>query len=222
MLGTQANSGGSGTTKHRSSSGSNPVPQLQNHIPSATSEREMKLQLSAAYAPNDGLQVAREGDPVNQPLEKSPANVATLSKDEGNSAKVSVEKAVASAEVLKVKDGSGSTSKITTVSGALEHNATRSNQPKKKRKKADSTKNVNPNNVNNVEYGYNIPFDPAYCNPFVSGYPWVPEPYMYSSMGMPYGGYPMDPYCVDPFNGMPPQALAMQGYPANYLRYVLS
>nr|TKV92187.1 hypothetical protein SEVIR_9G147900v2 [Setaria viridis] len=220
MLGTRANSGGSGTTKHRSSSGSNPDPQLQSHIPSATSEREMKqstnLQLSAASAPNDGLQVATEGDLVNQPLEKSPANVRTLRKDEGSSAEVSAEKAVASAEVLKVKDGSGLTSKITTVSGALEHNATRSNQLKKKRKKADSTKNVNPNIVNNVEYGYNVPFDPAYCNPFVSGYPWVPEPYMYSSMGMPYGGYPMDPYGVNPFNGMPLQALAMQGYPANY------
>ncbi|CAL4943501.1 unnamed protein product [Urochloa decumbens] len=221
MLGTQANSGGSGTTKHKSSSGSNPDPRLQIHIPSATSERKMKqstnLQLSAASAPNDGLQVATEGDLVNQPLEKPAANVTTL-KGEGNSVEVSAERAVASAEVLKVKDGCGSTSKITTVSGTLEHNATRTNQPKKKRKKAaDSTKNVQ---ANNVEYGYNVPFDPAYYNPFVAGYPCVPEPYMYNSMGMPYGGYPMDPYGVNSFNfnGMPPQALAMQGYSATYER----
>ena len=149
---------------------------------------------------------------MNQPIDKSAANVDTRSKDEGSSAEVSVEKAVASAEVLKGKDGSGSTSKVTTVSGALEHNATRTNQLKKKRKKADSTKNVQPDNV---DYSYNVPFDPAYYNPFVSGYPWVPELYMYSSMGMPYGGYPMDPYGVNSFNGMPPQVLAMQGYPAS-------
>jgi len=219
MLGTRASSGGSGTTKHRSSSGSNLDSRLQSHIPSATSERKMKqstnLQLSAAFAPDDGLEVATKGDLVNQPIDKSASNVDTLSKYEGSSAEVSVEKAVASSEVLKVKDGSGSTSKVTTVSGALEHNATRTNQPKKKRKKADSAKNVQPNNV---DYGYNVPFDPAYYNPFVSGYPWVPEPYMYSSMGMPYGGYPMDPYGVNCFNGMPPQALAMQGYPASYQR----
>ncbi|CAN6304115.1 unnamed protein product [Urochloa humidicola] len=212
MLGTRANSGGSGTTKHRSSSGSNGNPRLQSHIPSASSEMRMKqstnLQLSVASGRNDGLQVATEGDLVNQPQEKSAANVTTLSKDEGNSVEVSAEKALASA-------GSGSTLKITTVSGALEHNATRTNQPKKKRKKADSTKNVQ---LNNVEYGYNVPFDPAYYNPFVGGYPCVPEPYMYSSMGMPYGGYPMDPYGVNSFNGMPPQALAMQGYPATYQR----
>ena len=55
---------------------------------------------------------------MNQPIDKSAANVDTRSKDEGSSAEVSVEKAVASAEVLKVKDGSGSTSKVTTVSGA--------------------------------------------------------------------------------------------------------
>ena len=216
MLRTRASSGGSGTTKHRSSSGSNLDSRLQSHIPSATSERKMKqstnLQLSAAFAPDDGLEVATKGDLVNQPLDKSASNVDTLSKYEGSSAEVSVEKAVASAEVLKVKDGSGSTSKVTTVSGALEHNATRTNQLKKKRKKADSTKNVQPDNV---DYSYNVPFDPAYYNPFVSGYPWVPELYMYSSMGMPYGGYPMDPYGVNCFNGMPPQALAMQGYPAS-------
>ncbi|CAN6309968.1 unnamed protein product [Urochloa humidicola] len=225
MLGTQANSGGSGTTKHRSSSGSNADPRSQSHIPSASSEMRMKqstnLQLSVASGP-DGLQVGTEGDLVNQPLEKWAANVTTLTKDEGNSVEVSAEKALASAEVLKVKDGSGSTSKIATVSGALEHDATRTNQPKKKRKKADSTKNAQ---LNNVEYGHNVPFDSAYYNPFVGGYPCVPEPYMYSSMGMPYGGYPidpygfpMDPYGVNSFNGMPPQALAMQGYPATYQR----
>ncbi|OEL21985.1 hypothetical protein BAE44_0016997 [Dichanthelium oligosanthes] len=213
MLGTRASSSGSGTTKHRSSSGSNPHPRLQSHTPSATSEREKKqstnLQLSAASAPDDGLQIATEGDLVNQPPEKSAANIDTLSKDEGISAEVSAEKAVASAEVLKVQDGSGSTLKIATVSGA-----TRTNQPKNKRKKADSTKNVQPNNVDygsmGMPYG-GYPMDAAYYNPFVSGYPWVTEPYMYGSMGMPYGGYPMDP-----FNGMPPQAFAMQGYPASY------
>ncbi|RLN18409.1 uncharacterized protein C2845_PM02G03630 [Panicum miliaceum] len=219
MLVTRASSGGSGTTKHRSSSGSNLDSKLQSHTPSATSERKMKqstnLQLSAGFAPDDGLQVATKGNIVNQPQDKSAANVDTLSKDEGSSAELSVEKAVASAEVLKVKDGSGSTSKVTTISGALEYNATRTNQPKKKRKKADPTKNVQPNNV---DYGYNVPFDPVYYNPFVSGYPWVPEPYMYSSMGMPYGGYPMDPYGVNSFNGMPLQAHAMQGYPASYQR----
>ncbi|OEL20486.1 hypothetical protein BAE44_0018495 [Dichanthelium oligosanthes] len=213
MLETRANSGGSGTTNHRSSSGSNPDPRLQSHTPSASSEREMKqstgLQQSAASAP-DGLLVATD---------KLATNVDILSKDEGNSAEVSAEKAVASAEVLKVKDGSGSTSKVTTVSGALEHNATRTDQPKKKRKKADSTKNVQPNNV---DYGYNVPFYPAYYNPFNSGYPWVTEPYTYGSMGMPYDGYPMDPYGVNSFNGMPPQALAMQGYSANYQRVPLS
>ncbi|XP_062215034.1 E3 ubiquitin ligase PQT3-like [Phragmites australis] len=213
MLATKASSG---TTKHRSSSGSNPDPKLQNHTPSAASEREMKQStdqhLSAASAPDDGLQVAAEGELVNQPLEKLAANVDPLSKDEGSSVELSVEKAVASAEILKPKDGSGSTSKVITVSGALEHNATRTDQPKKKRKKAGSTKIVHPNNV---DYGYNVPFDPAYYNPFVSGYPWVNEPYMYGSMGMPYGVYPMGPNGVNSINSMPPQALAMQGYPAN-------
>lgn len=221
MLGIRANSGGSGTTKHRSSSGSNLDSRLQSHTPFASSEREMKqstnLQLSAASAPDDGLQIAKQVDQVNQPPEKSTANVDTLSKDEGNSAVQSAEKAVASAEALKVNDGSEPTSRVSSISGTL-HNATRTNQPKKKRKKADTTKNVQPSNV--VDYGFNVPFDPY--NSFASGYPWVTEPYMYGSMGMPYGGYPMDPYGVNPFNCMPPQALAMHGYPASYQRYVLS
>ncbi|XP_062211987.1 E3 ubiquitin ligase PQT3-like [Phragmites australis] len=206
MLATQASSTTSGTTKHRSSSGSNPDPKLPSQAPSAASEREIKESMD---------QVATEGDLVNQPLEKLAVNV-DLSKDEGSSAELSVEKAVASAEVLKPKHESGSTSKVTTVSGALEQNATRTDQQKKKRKKADSTKIVHPNNV---EYGYNAPFNPAYYNPFVSGYPWVNGPYMYGSMDMPYGGYPMGPYSVNSFSSMPPQALAMQCYPANYHRH---
>ncbi|RCV28740.1 hypothetical protein SETIT_5G427100v2 [Setaria italica] len=218
MLGTRASSSGSVTTMHRSSSGSNPDPKLQSHTPSAASEREMKqstnLQLSAASAPDDGLQVATEGDLMNQ-TQKLAADVDIMSKDEGDSTEVSAEKAVASAEVIKVKDGSASESKVTTVSGALDHNATRTDQPKKKRKKVDSTKNVQPNNV---DYGYNVPLDAAYYNTFFSGYPWVTEPYMYGSMAMPYGGYPMGPYGVNSFNGMPPQALAAQGYPASYQR----
>lgn len=218
MLGTRASSGGSGTTKHRSSSGSNPDPMLQSHTPSAASARDMKqstdVQLSAASAPDDGLQVATEGDLVKQPLVKLAASVDILSKDEGNSAEVSAEKALASAEVFKVKDRSELASKVTTVSGALDHSATRADQPKKKRKKASLAKNVQPNNI---DYGYNVPFDPACYNPFISGYPWVTDPYMCDPMGMPYGGYPMHPYGVNSFS-MLPQALAMQGYPANYQR----
>uniref|UniRef100_A0A0A9G443 Uncharacterized protein n=1 Tax=Arundo donax TaxID=35708 RepID=A0A0A9G443_ARUDO len=106
--------------------------------------------------------------------------------------------------------------KVTTVSGTLEQNATRTDQSKKKRKKAGSAKIVHPNNV---DFGYNIPLDPSYYNPFISGYPWVTDPYMYGSMGMPYGGYPMDPYGVNPINNMRSQALAVQGYPANYHRH---
>ncbi|RLN05525.1 uncharacterized protein C2845_PM13G17160 [Panicum miliaceum] len=219
MLGTRASSGRSGTTTHRSSSGSNPDPRLQSHTPSDASERVMKqstdLELSAASAPDDGLQVATGGDLMNQPREKLAANVDIVSKDEGNSTEVSAEKTVAGSVVIEVKDGSGSTSKVTTVSGALEHNATRTYQTKKKRKKADSTKNVQPNDV---DYGYNVPFDQAYYNPFISGFSWVTEPYMYGSMGMPYGGYPMVPYSVNSFNGMPPQAPGMPGYPASYQR----
>jgi len=217
MLGTQASSGGSGTTRHRSSSGSNPDPKIQSATASAASAREMKQstdhQLPAASAPDDALQVATGVAPVKQPLEKLADTARILSKDEGNSAELSAEKA--NAEAPRVKDGSESISKATTVSGALKHNVTRTDQPKKKRKKADLTKNVQPNNVG---YGYNVPFEPAYCNPFNNGYPWATEPYMYSSMGMPYTGYPMDPYCVNTFTGMPPQVLAMQGYPASYQR----
>lgn len=223
MLGTHASSGGSGTTRHRSSSGSNPDPKIQSHTASAASAREVKQftghQLPAASAPADRLLVGTEGALMNQPLEKLAATADVLSKDEGSSAEVSAEKAVASTEALKVNVGSESTSKITTtISGAIEHNVTRTDQSKKKRKRADLSKNVQPNNVG---YGYNVPFDP-YCNPFINGYPWATEPYMYGSMGMPYSGYPMDPYSVNFFNGMPPQALAMQGYPASYQRYILS
>ncbi|CAL4972476.1 unnamed protein product [Urochloa decumbens] len=218
MLGTRASSGGSGTTTHRSSSGSNPDPILQSHAPAAASEREMKqstdLQVSAASAPDGGVQVAMEGDLMNQTQKLVANGGGIMSKDEGESTEVSAEKAVESAEVIEVKDGSGSTSKVTTVSGALDHNATRTDQPKK-RKKVDSTKKVQPNNV---DYGYNVPLDAAYYNPFISGYPWVTEPYMYGSMGMPYGGYPMGTYGVNSFNSMPPQALAVQGYPASYQR----
>ncbi|WVZ60013.1 hypothetical protein U9M48_010086 [Paspalum notatum var. saurae] len=217
MLGTRAISGGSGTTKHRSSSGSNPDPRLQSHNPSAASAREMKqstdLQLSAASAPDDGLQVATKGDLVNQPLEKLAASVDIASKDEGNSAEVSAEKALASV-ALKAKDRSEPSQKVTTVSGALEHSTIRTDQPKKKRKKAGLTKNVQPTNA---DYGYSAPFDPAYYNPFISGYPWATEPYMHGSMGMPYGGYPMHPYGANSFS-MPPQAFVMQGYPASYQR----
>ncbi|TVU45829.1 hypothetical protein EJB05_05332 [Eragrostis curvula] len=224
MLSTRAGSTTSGTTKHRSSSGSNLDPKLQGQAPSAASEREEMKQpkdhiVSEAAAPDGGLQDAK-GDIVNQPLKKLVANVDPLSKDEVSSAELSVEKAAASAENIKLKDGSESTLKVTTVSGTMEHNAPRTDQPKKKRKKAGSTKMVQPNNA---EFGYNnIPLDPSYYNPFVGGgYPWVTEPYMYGPMGMPYGGYPMGPYGVNPMNmnSMPPQALPMHGYPPNYHRH---
>ncbi|KAL5683419.1 hypothetical protein ACJX0J_009804, partial [Zea mays] len=213
MLGTQTISGGSGTTRHRSSSGSNPDPKIQSHT---ASTREVKQsrdhQLPAASALDDVLQVATEGALVNQPREKLVPSAKILGKDGGNFAQVSAEKTVANAEALKVKDGTESTSKATTVSGAREHNVTRTDQPKKW-KKAVLTKNFQPNNVG---YGYNVPFDPAYCNPFINGYPWATEPYMYSSMGVPYPGYPMDPYCVNSFTCIPSQALAMQGYATSY------
>uniref|UniRef100_A0A804U6E9 DWNN domain a CCHC-type zinc finger n=1 Tax=Zea mays TaxID=4577 RepID=A0A804U6E9_MAIZE len=225
MLGTQTSSGGSGTTRHRSSSGSNPNPKIQSHTASVASAREVKQsidhQLPAVSAPDYVLQVATEGDLVNQPLEKLAATAEILSKYEGNSAEVSVEKAVANAEALKVKDGSETTSNATTVSGSREHDVTRTDQAKKKRKKADLTKNVQPNNVG---YGYNVSFDPAYYNPFINGHPWATEPYMYSSMGMPYAGYPMDPYCANPMDPyceypMDPYCVnPMQGYPASYQR----
>lgn len=218
MLGTRATSSGSGTTTHRSSLGSNLDPILESHAPSAASLRDVKqstdLQLSAA-SPH-GLKVVTEGDLVNQPLQKLAANVDIMSEDEGNSTEVSAE-TLATAEVIEVKDGSELASKVTTALGALENNA-RLDQPNNKQKKAESAKNVQPNNLH---YGYDIPFDPAYYNPFIGGYPWVTEPYMYGSLGMPYGGYTMDPYGVNSFNSMAPQALAVQGYPASYQRYVL-
>ncbi|KAF8755726.1 hypothetical protein HU200_011194 [Digitaria exilis] len=215
MLGTRASSSGSGTATHRSSLGSNLDPILESHAPSAASLRDVKqstdLQLSAA-SPH-GLKVVTEGDLVNQPLQKLAANVDIMSEDEGNSTEVSAETR-ATAEVIEVKDGSELASKVTTALGALENNA-RLDQPNNKQKKAESAKNVQPNNLH---YGYDIPFDPAYYNPFIGGYPWVTEPYMYGSMGMPYGGYTMDPYGVNSFNGMAPQALTVQGYPASYQR----
>ncbi|KAL6894530.1 hypothetical protein ACP4OV_008628 [Aristida adscensionis] len=217
MLSTRASSGTSGTTKHRSSSGSNPDPKLQIHTPSAASEKEMKQpidhNLSEAAAPDGGLKVITEG-----PLEKLVANADLLSKDEVNSAELSADKAVASGD-LEVKDGNRSTLKATSVTGALKQNTTRTDQPKKKQKKqkkASSSKSVQPKNAS---FDYNIPLDTAYYNPFVTGYPWVTEPYMYGSMGMPYGGYPMDPYGISSMNSMPLQALAMQGYPASYHRH---
>lgn len=139
-------------------------------------------------------------------------NVDLKSKDKGSSAGWSVEKAVPSADVLKLKDGSESTSKDTTISGTLELKAARTDKLKK-RKKSDSTKIGHPNIA---DYGYSTPLDPAYYSPFNSVYPWVTEPYMYGSLGMPYGGYPMGPYGVNSISNMPPQTLAMQGYPANY------
>jgi E3 ubiquitin-protein ligase RBBP6 len=221
MLSTRA--GGSttnGMTKHRSSSGSNPVPKLQSQVPPAASEREeikppMDHHVSEAAAPDGGLQVATKDDLVNQPLEKLAANVDPQSKDEVSSAELPVEKAGTSAN-LKLQDGGESILKITTVSGTLEQNATKTDQPKK-RKKAGSTKIVQPNNA---DFGYDIPIDPTYYNPFVGGYPWVTEPYMYGSMGMPYGCYPMGPYGISPMNIMPPQAPPTHGYPPNYHRFV--
>ncbi|KAK3149799.1 hypothetical protein QOZ80_3AG0223040 [Eleusine coracana subsp. coracana] len=218
MLSTRAGST-SGTTKHRSSSGSNPDPKLQSHAPSAVSEREemkqpMDCQVSEAGAPDGGVQIATKDNLGNQPLQKLSANVDPLGKDEVSSAELSAEKAAANAENLKLQNGSESTLNVTTVSGTLEQNATKTDQPKKKRKKAGSTKIVQPNNFDS---GYNIPIDPAYYNtPFGGGYPWAAEAYMYGSMGMPYGGYPMGPYGVNPMNGMPPHALPMNVYPPNH------
>jgi E3 ubiquitin-protein ligase RBBP6 len=223
MLSTRAGSAISGTTKHRSSSGSNPDPKLQSHALSAASERvEMKQpmdhHISEAAASDGGLQVAVKDVLVNQPLEKLAANVDPLSKDEVSSAELSVEKASASAENRKVQDGSTSTLKVTTAPATLEQNATKTDQPKKKRKKAGSANIVQPNNVG---FGYNMPIEPAYYNPFIGGCPWVTEPYMYGTMGMPYGGYPMGPYGVNPMN-MPPQAPPLHGYPPNSHRCVLA
>jgi E3 ubiquitin-protein ligase RBBP6 len=208
MLGTRASSTTGGTGKHKSSSGSNPDPKLQSPTTSAASGKDLKL---PSASPDAGVQVAREDDQV----------VQQKTKTEG-SAGGSMEKTVSIADPLKLNDVSESTLKGSTISGTLEPKGARTDQLKKKRKKADSTKIVHPNNAN---YGYNVPFDPAYCNPFNGGYPFVTDPYMYGPMGMPYGGYPMGPFGVDPFGNMPPQApfgnmplqaLAMQGYPANY------
>ncbi|XP_047092083.1 E3 ubiquitin ligase PARAQUAT TOLERANCE 3-like isoform X2 [Lolium rigidum] len=230
MLGTRACSTASGTGKHKSSSGSNPDPKLQSPTTSAASGKDLKKQcmdqLLPSASPDAGVvQVAREDDHVDQ----------QKTKTEG-SAGGSVQTAVPIADPLKLNDVSESTLKGSTISGTLEPKVAKTDQLKKKRKKADSTKVARPNNA---DYGYNVPFDPAYCNPFNGGYPMVTDPYMYNSMGMPYGGYPMDPFGVNPFGNMPlqapfgnmpfgnmpqqapfgnmpPQALNMQGYPANY------
>lgn len=215
MLTTRAGSAISGTGKHKSSSGSNPDPKSQSHTPSTALERDMKQSVDhqlASATPDYGLQVATEDDIVNRPQENLAMNVDLKSKDKGSSAGWSVEKAVPSADVLKLKDGSESTSKDTTISGTLELKAARTDKLKK-RKKSDSTKIGHPNIA---DYGYSTPLDPAYYSPFNSVYPWVTEPYMYGSLGMPYGGYPMGPYGVNSISNMPPQTLAMQGYPANY------
>jgi E3 ubiquitin-protein ligase RBBP6 len=236
MLGARACSTASGTGKHKSSSGSNPDPKLQSPTTSAASGKDMKKQcmdhLLPSASPDAGVvQVAREDDHVDQ----------QKTKTEG-SAGGSVQTAIPIADPLKLNDVSESTLKGSTISGTLEPKVAKTDQLKKKRKKADSTKVARPNNA---DYGYNVPFDPAYCNPFNGGYPMVTDPYMYNSMGMPYGGYPMDPFGVNPFGNMPlqapfgnmpfgnlpqhspfgnmpPQAFAMQGYPANYQRYIIS
>ncbi|XBI74127.1 hypothetical protein VPH35_067723 [Triticum aestivum] len=219
LLGTRTCSTASGTGKHRSSSGSNPDPKSQSHTTSAALERDTKQcmdnQLSAA-SPDARLQVATEGDQVDRPQKNS-----DLKSNTEGSAGRSVEKAVPGADLPKLKDVSESTLKNGTISGSLEPKVARPDQLKKKRKKADSSKAVHPNNA---DYGYNVPFDPAYCNPFNGAYPMgpfgVPDPYMYGSMGMPYGGFPMGPFGMNPYGNIPPQALAMQGYPPNYQRCV--
>ncbi|KAF7051935.1 hypothetical protein CFC21_060115 [Triticum aestivum] len=215
LLGTRTCSTASGTGKHRSSSGSNADPKSQSHTTSAALERDTKQcmdnQLSQA-SPDARLQVATEGDQVDRPQKNS-----DLKSNTEGSAGRSVEKAIPNADLPKLKDVSESTMKNGTISGTLEPKVAKTDQLKKKRKKADSSKAVHPNNV---DYGYNVPFDPAYCNPFNGGYQMgpfgVPDPYMYGSMGMPYGGFPMGPFGMNPFGNIPPQALAMQGYPPNY------
>ncbi|XP_037422548.1 E3 ubiquitin ligase PARAQUAT TOLERANCE 3-like [Triticum dicoccoides] len=215
LLGTRTCSTASGTGKHRSSSGSNPDPKSQSHTTSAALERDTKQcmdnQLSAA-SPDARLQVATEGDQVDRPQKNS-----DLKSNTEGSAGRSVEKAIPGADLPKLKDVSESTLKNGTISGSLEPKVARPDQLKKKRKKADSSKAVHPNNA---DYGYNVPFGPAYCNPFNGAYPMgpfgVPDPYMYGSMGMPYGGFPMGPFGMNPYGNIPPQALAMQGYPPNY------
>ncbi|KAL5209788.1 hypothetical protein ABZP36_005411 [Zizania latifolia] len=180
-----------------------------SQTPSAALEKQSKDHHLSSGIPDDGLKVATEDDHVSQ--HKLTTGVDLKINDEGNSAGMSVEKAVPSADA-GLKDGSQSTSKVTTISGTLEPKAARTDQPKKKRKKADSTNIGHPNNAN---YGFNIPFNSSYYNPYVSGYPWLTEPYMYGSLGMPYGGYPIGPYDVNSFSNMPLQALAMQGNLAN-------
>ncbi|KAI4998749.1 hypothetical protein ZWY2020_054091 [Hordeum vulgare] len=216
LLGTRTCSTASGTGKHRSSSGSNADPKSQSHTTSAALERDTKQCLDSQLSPaasDARLQVATEHDQVDRPQKNS-----DLKSNTEGSAGRSAEKAVPSADLPKPKDVSESTLKGTAISsGTLEPKVARSDQLKKKRKKADSSKAVHPNNA---DYGYNVPFDPSYCNPFNGGYvmgPFgVPEPYMYGSMGMPYGGFPMGPFGMNPFGNIPPQALAMQGYPPNY------
>lgn len=216
LLGTRTCSTASGTGKHRSSSGSNADPKSQSHTTSAALERDTKQCLDSQLSPaasDARLQVATEHDQVDRPQKNS-----DLKSNTEGSAGRSAEKAVPSADLPKPKDVSESTLKGTAISsGTLEPKVARSDQLKKKRKKADSSKAVHPNNA---DYGYNVPFDPSYCNPFNGGYAMgpfgVPEPYMYGSMGMPYGGFPMGPFGMNPFGNIPPQALAMQGYPPNY------
>ncbi|KAG8097719.1 hypothetical protein GUJ93_ZPchr0013g37593 [Zizania palustris] len=205
----RANSIASGTSKNRSSSGSNLDPNSASQAPSAALEKQSKGHHLSSGIPDDGLKVASEDGHVSQHI--LTAGVDLKINDEGISAGMSVEKAVPSADA-GLKDGSQSTSKVTTVSGTLEPKAARTDQPKKKRKKANSTNTGHPSNAN---YGFSIPFDPSYYNPYVCGYPWLTEPYMYGSLDMPYGGYPIGPYDVNSFSNMPPQALAMQGNLAN-------
>uniref|UniRef100_A0ACD6A3Y4 Uncharacterized protein n=1 Tax=Avena sativa TaxID=4498 RepID=A0ACD6A3Y4_AVESA len=231
MLATRAGSTASGTGRHKSSSGSNPDPKLQSPTTSAASGKDLKPRMDhllPSASPDASVQAATEDDQVDQ----------QKTKTEG-SAGGSVEKTVPTAAPLKLNAVSESTLKGSTISGTLEPKVAKTDQLKKKRKKADSAKIVCPNNA---EYGYNMPFDPTYCNPFNGGYPFATDPYMYGPVGMPYGGYPMGPFGADPFgnmqpfgnmppqvpfgNNMPPQAsfgntmlpqaLAMQGYPAHH------
>uniref|UniRef100_A0A0D9VX37 DWNN domain-containing protein n=1 Tax=Leersia perrieri TaxID=77586 RepID=A0A0D9VX37_9ORYZ len=168
--------------------------------------------MTTESAPNAGLQVVAEDHASHLEHKLTTTGVDLEVKDEGNSAGLSVEKAVPTADA-RLEDGSKSISKVNIISGTLEPKTSKTDQPKKKRKKGDSTKIVHPSNAN---YDYSIPFDPAYYNPYVGGYPWLTEPYMYGSMGMPYGGYPMGPYDVNSIVNMPLQfPSAMQGNLSN-------
>ncbi|XP_006651657.1 E3 ubiquitin ligase PARAQUAT TOLERANCE 3-like [Oryza brachyantha] len=223
MLATRASSITSGTGKNRSSSGSNLDNNSANRTPPVALEMQSKDHHISSAAPDAGLQVPTE-DNMSHLEHKLTTGVDLEVKDEGNSAGISVEKAVQTADA-RLKDGSESTSKVTAISGTLEPKASKTDQSKKKRKKADSTKIGHPNNGN-----YNTPFDPAYYNPYACGYPWVSEPYMHGSLGMPYGdpslgmpygdpslgmpygGYPMGPYGINSISNMPlPFPSAMQG-----------